>query len=84
MRFLWWLPVSPIVGFVVAGRFLAEPWPLWKVAPLALALAIPFAIGAYFGFKAIRLGDRRGWFGLIAHFALMVTALAMPISEALA
>jgi hypothetical protein len=53
------------------------------VVPLALILATPFAIGAYYGLRAIRLREPRGWIGLIAHLILMVIALVMPITEAL-
>lgn len=83
IRFLWWLPLSPIVGFIVANRLLSESWPIWQVLPLAIVLATPFAIGAYFGVKAVRLGVRRGWVPLAIHFILMVIALAMPISQSL-
>lgn len=83
LRFLWWLPLSPIVGFLVANRFLSESWPLSQVLPLAIVLATPFAVGAYFGLKAIRLGDRRGWVGFPVHLILMAIALGTPIAQAL-
>jgi hypothetical protein len=82
MLLLWWLPLSPIVGFVLANRLLSDSWPLWQVVPLALGLATPFAIGAHFGLKAVRLGDRRGWLGLVVHLVLAAIALAMPIAQA--
>jgi hypothetical protein len=78
---LWWAPLSVVVGFVAASWFLSEAWPLWQVVPLALILATPFAVGAYFGLRAVRFGEDRGWIGLILHLILMVTALVMPIIE---
>lgn len=83
MRFLWWAPLSPLVGFVAASWLLAESWPLWQVVPLALILATPFAIGAYHGLRAIRHGEHRGWFGFGLNLGFMVVALVMPIMEAL-
>lgn len=83
MGFLWWLPISPIVGFVLANRFLSESWPLWQVLPLAVILAAPFAVGARFGWKAARLGEARGWVGLALHLVLGAIALVMPIYQAL-
>lgn len=80
---LWWIPLSTIVGFVVASRLLAESWPLSQVVPLAAVLAAPFSIGAYYGLKAGRLGEIRGWIGFTAHIVFMVLALVMPISESL-
>jgi hypothetical protein len=81
---LWWIPLSVVIGFAAASWFLSPSWPLWQVVPLAFILATPFAIGAYYGFRAIRLGESQGWIGFILHVMLVVTALAMPISEALA
>jgi hypothetical protein len=83
IRFLWWAPVSVVVGFVAASRLLSESWPLWQVAPLALILATPFAIGAYHGLRAVRSGEGRGWIGLVLHLTLMAIALVMPITEAM-
>ncbi|HEU4915497.1 MAG TPA: hypothetical protein VFV13_02950 [Acidimicrobiia bacterium] len=83
IRFLWWLPLSPIVGFIVANRLLSESWPLWQVLPLAIVLATPFAVGAYFGLKAVRLGERRAWAPLAIHVVFMTIALVMPISQSL-
>ncbi|HEX6301360.1 MAG TPA: hypothetical protein VF148_12905 [Acidimicrobiia bacterium] len=40
-------------------------------------------VGAYHGLRAVRLGQSRGWIGLILHVALMAIALVMPITEAL-
>jgi hypothetical protein len=80
---LWWIPLSPIVGFAAAGLFLAESWPLWQVIPLAIVLAAPFAAGAFYGLQAVRHGDRRGWIGLVLHTAFALLAIAMPISESL-
>lgn len=81
---LWWIPLSPIVGFLLGSAVLSEPWPLWQVIPLALVLAAPFAAGAVYGFRAIRGHDRTGWVGLIVHVAMMAVAIVMPISESVA
>ena len=83
MRFLWWAPLSVIIGFVSASWFLSESWPLWQVVPLAVILATPFGIGAYHGLRAVRSGERRGWLGFGIHLILMAIALVMPITEAL-
>jgi hypothetical protein len=80
---LWWAPLSVVVGFVAASWFLSEAWPLWQVVPLVLILATPFAIGAYYGLRAIKSGEDRGWIGLIIHLILLATALVMPIVESL-
>lgn len=80
---LWWIPLSVVVGFAAGSWLLAASWPLWQVVPLALILATPFAIGAYYGFRAIRLGESRGWIGFILHLMFVVVALVMPITEAL-
>jgi len=83
LTLLWWIPLSPIVGFAVAGLFLAETWPLWQVIPLAILLAAPFAVGAFYGLQAVRHGDRRGWIGLLLHTAFALLAIVVPISESL-
>ena len=83
IRLLWWAPLSVVVGFVAASWFLSESWPLWQVVPLALILATPFAIGAYYGLRAVRSEEGRGWIGLLLHLILMTIALVMPITEAL-
>ncbi|HEU4542355.1 MAG TPA: hypothetical protein VFR23_14610 [Jiangellaceae bacterium] len=80
---LWWIPLSPIVGFLVANRLFSESWPLWQVVPLVVALAAPFGVGAYYALRAIQLGDRKAWIPLAVHVAFMVVALVMPISESL-
>ena len=82
LKLLWWIPLSVIVGFLVSSRFLSEWWPLIQVIPLALVLATPFGVGAYHGLRAVRLGEAKGWIGLALHVAFMVTALVMPILEA--
>jgi hypothetical protein len=82
MKLLWWIPLSAVVGFVVANRFLSESWPLWQVIPLSAVLAAPFGVGAYYGLKAVREGASRGWIALIAHLGFMAVALVMPIAEA--
>jgi hypothetical protein len=68
---------------LVANLFLAESWPLWQVVPLAVVLAAPFGVGAYYGLRAVRLGEGKGWIGLSLHLVLMLIALVMPITEAL-
>jgi hypothetical protein len=83
LRLLWWIPASPIIGFVAAELFLSESWPLWQVVPLAVLLASPFAAGAFYGAQAIRHGRRRAWLGLLAHVMFALVALVMPISESL-
>ena len=83
LRLLWWVPLSPIVGFLVANLFLAESWPLWQVVPLAVVLAAPFGVGAHYGLRAVRLGEGKGWIGLTLHLVFMLIALIMPITEAL-
>jgi hypothetical protein len=82
-RLLWWVVLGPIVGFMLGSLFLSESWPLWQVIPLALVLAAPFAVGAFYGFAAIRRHDRTGWFGFVMHLTLMIVAIVMPISESL-
>ena len=83
LQLLWWIPLSPIVGFLFANRILSDTWPLWQVVPLVLVLAAPFAVGAASGFLAIRRGDSTGWIGLFIHLAMMTLAISMPISESL-
>ena len=83
LKFLWWIPLSVLVGFLVANRFLSESWPLAQVIPLAVVLATPFGVGAYYGLRAVRLGEAKGWIGLALHGVFMLTALVMPITEAL-
>lgn len=83
LRLLWWLVLGPIVGFILGSLFLSETWPLWQVIPLAFLLAAPFAVGALYGFAAIRLHDRTGWVGFVLHLTLMIVAIVMPISESL-
>lgn len=82
-RLLWWIALGPIVGFMLGSLFLSDSWPLWQVVPLALLLAAPFAVGALYGFAAIRRHDRAGWFGFVIHLMLMTMAIVMPISESL-
>lgn len=83
LRFLWWIPLSVGFGFLVANRFLFESWPLTQVIPLAVALVTPFGVGAYYGLRAVRLGEAKGWIGLALHVVFMLTALVTPIIEAL-
>jgi hypothetical protein len=83
LQLLWWIPLSLIVGFLLASLILSESWPLWQVIPLALVLAAPFVIGALYGYVAIRRGDRSGWVGLVIHVAMAIVAIVMPISESI-
>lgn len=83
LKLLWWIPLSVLVGFFVSNRFLSESWPLTQVIPLALVLATPFGVGAYYGLRAVRLGEAKGWIGLAVHVVFMLIALVMPITEAL-
>jgi hypothetical protein len=85
VKMLWWLPAVLVVGFILASWLLPEQgdWPLWRVVPLAVVLMLPFAIGAFFGLRAVRRGCHRGWIGLSIHLVCAVVALVMPISEAL-
>ena len=53
LQLLWWIPLSPIVGFLLGSMILSESWPLWQVIPLALALAAPFVVGALYAYSAI-------------------------------
>jgi hypothetical protein len=83
LNLLWWIPASPVVGFVAAELLLDETWPLWQVIPLAILLASPFAVGAFYGLQAVRHGNRRGWVGLLLHVAFALLAVVVPISESL-
>ena len=83
LKLLWWIPLSVLIGFLVSNRLLSESWPLTQVIPLAVVLATPFGVGAYYGLRAIRLGETKGWIALTLHVVFMVTALVMPITEAM-
>jgi hypothetical protein len=83
LRLLWWIPLSPLVGFVLGSLLLSDSWPLWQTIPLALALAAPFAVGAAYGYAAIRRHDKTGWIGLVLHAVMAIVAIVMPISESL-
>ena len=54
LQLLWWIPLSPIVGFLLGSLILSDSWPLWQVVPLVVVLAAPFAVGALYGYAAIR------------------------------
>ena len=84
LHLLWWIPLSPIVGFLLGNLLLSESWPLWQVIPLAVVLAAPFVAGAAYGYAAIRRDDRMGWVGLILHLGMAIVAIAIPISESIA
>ena len=81
LQLLWWIPLAPIVGFLLGSLILSDSWPLWQVIPLALVLAAPFAVGALYGWSAIRRHDRTGWVGLVLPVVMMVVAIVTPISE---
>ena len=83
LQLLWWIPLSPIVGFLLGSLILSESWTLWQVIPLALVLAGPFIVGAVFGYAAIRRHDKMGWVGLILHVAMAIVAIVVPISESI-
>lgn len=83
LQLLWWIPLSPIVGFLLGSLILSESWPLRQVIPLALVLAAPFVVGALYAYSAIRRHDRSGWVGLVLHLAMTTVAIVMPISESL-
>jgi hypothetical protein len=83
LQLLWWIPLGPIVGFLLGSLILSESWPLWQVIPLALVLATPFVVGALYGYSAIRHHDRTGWVGLVLHLAMTIVAIVMPISESI-
>jgi hypothetical protein len=72
-----------VVGFLVSNRLLSESWPLTQVIPLAVVLATPFGVGAYYGLRAVRLSVSKGWIGLVLNVLFMLIALVMPITEAL-
>ena len=82
LKLLWWIPLSFLVGFLVANRLLSESWPPTQVIPLAVVLATPFGVGAYYGLRAVRLGEPKGWIGVALHVVFMLAALVMPITEA--
>lgn len=75
------------MGFALAGRIFdlgAEAdWEPWKAAVLGAVMMAPFAVGAYFGLRAVLKGCRGGWVGLAANVVLSFLAIGMPISEAL-
>jgi hypothetical protein len=83
LQLLWWIPLSPIVGFLLGSLILSESWRLWQVIPLALVLAAPFVVGAVYAYCAIRRHDRTGWVGLVVHLAMTIVAIVMPIGESI-
>ena len=85
---LLWFLVAPFVGFALAARVFrlgidGQEWELWKAAALGGVLAIPYAIGAFFGLRAVLNGFRGGWVGLAANTVLGVFSIVMPITESL-
>jgi hypothetical protein len=83
LRLLWWIALSPIVGFLLGSLILSESWPLWQIIPLTVVLAAPFVVGAVCGYAAIRRHDKMGWVGLILHLAMAIVAIVVPISESI-
>lgn len=85
--FLLWLLVAPILGFALAGRVFdlgaRGDWEVWKAVVVGGLLAIPFAIGAYFGVRSVLRGFSGGWVGLLGNAALGLVAIVMPTVEAL-
>lgn len=86
--FLLWLIGAPFMGFVLAGDQAFDlgargDWEVWKAAVIGGMLAIPFAVGAYFGLRAVLKRCASGWIGLVANTVLAVLAIGMPILEAL-
>jgi hypothetical protein len=83
LQLLWWIPLSPIVGFLLANLVLSESWPLGQVIPLVVVLAAPFVVGAVYAYAAIRQHDKAGWLPLVLHLAMAVVAIVLPISESI-
>ena len=83
LQLLWWIPLSPIVGFLLGSLILSESWPLRQVIPLTLVMAAPFLVGAVYGYAAIRNHDKMGWVGLMLHLAMVIVAIVVPISESI-
>ena len=87
LYFLAWIFVAPILGFALAGRVLdlgaQGDWEIWKATVLGLVLTAPFCVGAFFGLRAVRRGDRSGWVGLVINGILALLAVGMPLREAL-
>lgn len=85
--FLLWLFAAPFVGFVLAGRVFdlgtQGDWEIWKAAMIGGLLAIPFAVGAYFGVRSVLKGVSGGWVGVVANVVLALLAIVMPAFEAL-
>lgn len=88
LYFMGWIVVAPLVGFALAGRVFdlgaSGDWELWKAAAIGTLLMVPFAIGAFFGIRAVARGCVRGWIGTIGNLVLAALAIGMPISEGLA
>jgi len=88
LYFLLWLIAAPFVGFVLAGDRVFDlgargDWEAWKAAIVGGLLMIPFAVGAYFGLRAILERYRAGWVGFVANLLLGLLAVGTPILEAL-
>jgi len=88
LYFLLWLIAAPFVGFVLAGDQVFDlgargDWETWKAAVVGGLLAIPFAVGAHFGLRAVLKRFSGGWIGLVANAGLALLAIGMPIFEAL-
>jgi len=85
LYFLLWVLAAPFVGFVLAGRVFdlgaAGDWELWKAAIIGALMMGPFALGAYFGLRAVLKRCLRGWVGLVGNLILGMLAIGMPIWE---
>ena len=86
LYFLVWVLAAPFVGFGLAETVFdlgAEGgWEAWKAAVIGLLMMAPFAVGAYFGLRAVLKRCVRGWVGLLGNVTLAVLAIGMPIVEA--
>ena len=88
LYFLLWLVAAPFVGFMLAGDHVFDlgargDWETWKAAVIGGLLAIPFAVGASFGLRAVRKRFMGGWIGFGLNAVLALLAISMPVFEAL-
>jgi len=85
LYFLLWVVAAPFVGFVLAGRIFelgaAGDWELWKAAIIGALMMSPFALGAYFGLRAVLKRYLLGWVGLVGNSILCMLAIGMPMWE---
>ena len=82
-RLLWWIPLSPLVGFVIASWLISDPWPLWQIVPLALILAAPFVVGVVMALRALRAGLKQGRVPLSLHAVFAAVAIVVPLAQTL-